>query len=148
MATQSTCSVHLFQRFHVFVVLVEALDVDILSRTIQQQISQPFSFLEPLYIYDGRGFTLPHCLGNQLFSPVVLNRSVVPAQSVMFHRQPGYALSVRFAEKIPRLGIFEDVMRENKPLSESGKLLHDEGISADDETLQIHERWRGHDVEK
>ncbi|KAG5314838.1 GVQW3 protein, partial [Acromyrmex insinuator] len=80
------------------------------------------------------------------FRLVVRDRPVLPLQSMMISK-PGSARPVGSCQKFPWHGTRKNVVRENSPPFQHRYFLHDKFL-VNDESLQIHERWHGHVVEK
>lgn len=150
-ASQSIGCVHILQRFHALVNRIHGLDVHAFSLIVPEHVPQPIPFLESLDVHDDgrvviRRFSAEYGPCNQVSHRAVRDRPVLPSQSMMIGNQPGSARPFGFCQGTPWHGTREDVVRDEGPLFESGKLLH-YVLFSNEETLEIHERRHGH-VEK
>ncbi|KYN17528.1 hypothetical protein ALC57_10177, partial [Trachymyrmex cornetzi] len=84
---------------------------------------------------------------DQAFRLAVRDHPVLPLQSMVISTQPGSARPVGSCQKFPWHGTRKNVMRENGPLFQHSHFFHDKFL-VNDESLQIHERWHEHVVEK
>ncbi|EGI69771.1 hypothetical protein G5I_01465 [Acromyrmex echinatior] len=84
---------------------------------------------------------------DQTFHLVVRDHPVLLSQSMVISSQPGSARPVGSCQKFPWHGTRKNVMCENDPLFQHRHFLHDKFL-VNDESLQIHERWHEHVVEK
>ncbi|KYN19767.1 hypothetical protein ALC57_07920 [Trachymyrmex cornetzi] len=84
---------------------------------------------------------------DQAFRLAVWDHLVLPSQSMVISTQPGSARPVESCQKFSWHGTRKSIMCENGPLFQHSHFLHDKFL-VNDESLQIHERWYEHIVEK
>ncbi|KYN12185.1 hypothetical protein ALC57_15651 [Trachymyrmex cornetzi] len=76
-----------------------------------------------------------------------LTYTIWESQSMVISTQPESAGPIASCQKFPWHGTRKHVMRENSPLFQHRHFLHDKFL-INEESLQIHERWYEHIVEK
>jgi len=140
-------NIQLIFRDFMFVMRLDIFNIDFLSRFIQEQIPQPFSFFTSLDVHDN--FIINRCcthhrLRNQTSSHAVWNHSILPLYSMVILNQPYCLISSRFGEITPRFEAFKNIVRKFKSIFESNKFLHN-NLSSNEETFQIHKYWYRHD---
>ncbi|KYN12749.1 hypothetical protein ALC57_15074 [Trachymyrmex cornetzi] len=103
-----------------------------------------FFFLRIFFVRD---IIFKYSRSDQAFRLAVRDHLVLPSQYMVISNQPGSARPVGSCQKFPWHGTRKNVMRENGPLFQHHHFLHDKFL-VNDESLQIHERWHEHVVEK
>jgi len=105
---------------------LDIFNIDFLSRFIQEQIPQSFSFLMFLddnFIISHR--CTHHRLCNQISSHAVWNHSILPSYSMAIPNQPHRLMSFHFGEISPRFGACKNIVRKFEFIFEGSKFLHD-----------------------
>jgi len=123
---------------------LDIFNIDFLSRFIQEQISQSFSFLMSLDVHDNfiiNHRCIHHRLCNQTSSYAAWNHSIFPLYSMMILNQPHRLITFNFGEITPRFGAFKNIVRKFESIFESSNSFT---LSSNEKTLQIHKYWYRH----